>query len=1266
MTNNSSLTVGGEPGGTQDGHQFTINDGTRTLTFEFDLDGSVTAGNYPINLAFDSSADDVANAIINGITLSPLTGITGRLDGNGQLLLETTNLHSVDVSASPSLTASGEVGGILDGQVLVLEDATQTLTLEFDSDSDVGLGHVAIAYSSNSSATDIVTDILAAAQTAGLDMTFVQLGDMNPADGVDLQDVAIDSPQTHTLDVSLSNLEPVRQAPLVLQAPANGAAGLTDGSTFTISDGNRSWTFEFDSDSNVADGNIAVPYAAGDDADAIAATILSTIQAQGFSLDIQQVAGGTLAVNGDDEDGVQFNGILNPFVSTPITVTASGTGLLDAWIDFNQDGDWNDLGEQVFASEPLAPGANQLFAQTPIDAATGITYARFRISSAGGLEATGLAADGEVEDYRVSIVAGAPPIANDDPSVVNAALYTTSEDDVLTISAADGVLMNDTDPDRDSVSVSGFTAVSAQGATIQVTTDGSFTYNPQAAANLQALNQGQSLIDTFTYTISDGNQGTDTATVSITVTGANDLPVAVDDTATVTDPTSIFAIDVLDNDFDPEGDLFFLNQIETQPTKGIVFENPNGSVSFNPNGDFDDLLPGETDTVSFTYTVTDGIGVSAPATVTVTVVGINDAPVATNNNYTLTENQTLNTGNVIRDDTGSGIDSDADGQTVTVHSINGSTVIVGQPFELATGLSVTVNQDGSFSFDPTTYYDSLTTGESAMTSFTYVITDGSLTSDPATVSFTVTGIDDPPTAISNLYAVLQTDTIQGNMIANTELTLNPGQDFDPETANNALTLSEINGATFTANTPFALPSGATLTVGANGSFLYDPSTSATLQGLGPNETMDDTFTYSMTDGTNVSNTAQVRITVTGETAPPIACSDAYDTTESVSISGNVLTDDDPGCPDTSNTGTLDVLRVNGFSGVTGTQMVLNSGATLQVNGDGTFSYDPSTSTTFNALALNDMVNDSFTYTITDGLGGTDSATVSITVTGENDGPTAVDDVYSVTRGGFLTTTDEDGRATTITIDNGILANDSDPDGDNLTITIVDEPFLDQAFTMNSNGTFSYRHNGSDPSQSDRFTYRITDAGGATATATVTINVTLSSWQNPVEHLDVNADGFISPIDALIVINRLNAFLGQSAVPLPDPPATPPPYYDVNGDGIITPQDVLLVINELNRLAGDGEGESDPLLAPATSRIDVSSATTAVTASEDTPRSDTPMVEVPLLVAVKEPTTAVEAAMADSAVDSVLDDVLDDIADDVVDSQSNHVVDSAIDDILGMS
>lgn len=113
-------------------------------------------------------------------------------------------------------------------------------------------------------------------------------------------------------------------------------------------------------------------------------------------------ADGDDTTNADDDDGIVFHNqpVSGTFVA--VDVTASADGFLNAWVDFNLDGDWDDAGEQIFTDQVIAAGVNNLSFDVPATAsATSAPYARFRIDSAGGLTPTGLAQDGEVEDYVV-------------------------------------------------------------------------------------------------------------------------------------------------------------------------------------------------------------------------------------------------------------------------------------------------------------------------------------------------------------------------------------------------------------------------------------------------------------------------------------------------------------------------------------------------------------------------------------------------------------------------------------------------------------------------------------------------------------------------------------------------------------------------------------------------------------------------------------------------------------------------------------------------
>ncbi len=142
-------------------------------------------------------------------------------------------------------------------------------------------------------------------------------------------------------------------------------------------------------------------------------------------------------------------------------VTSTGSGMIDAWFDWNQDGDFLDANERSVASYPVRAGQNTILVQTPADAEIGFTMARIRLSAGGGLESNGVGLGGEVEDYMIEVLDGTPPVGLNDP-------YTVNEDTVLTTTAATGVLRNDSDPDGDPITVFDLNPLVA---TIQVVTN---------------------------------------------------------------------------------------------------------------------------------------------------------------------------------------------------------------------------------------------------------------------------------------------------------------------------------------------------------------------------------------------------------------------------------------------------------------------------------------------------------------------------------------------------------------------------------------------------------------------------------------------------------------------------------------------------------------------------------------------------------------------------------------------------------------------------
>ncbi|WP_353347063.1 tandem-95 repeat protein, partial [Litorivita sp. NS0012-18] len=481
----------------------------------------------------------------------------------------------------------------------------------------------------------------------------------------------------------------------------------------------------------------------------------------------------------------------------------------------------------------------------------------------------------------------------------------------------------------------------------------------------------------ISYTIDDGNGGTDTAEVIVTVTPVNDDPVANDDVASTEEDTPV-TIDVLGNDTDVDGDP--LTVTEATSPDGDVTINPDGTITFEPAPDF-------TGEATITYTVDDGQGGTDTAQVTVNVGEVNDPPVAEDDAAT-TDEDTPVTIDVLGNDT----DADGDDLTVTEATSPDGTV--------------TINPDGTLEFTPNPDFN----GEAVIS---YTIDDGNGGTDTAEVIVTVTPVNDDPVANDDVASTEEDTPVTIDVLGN-----------DTDADGDDLTVTEATS-----------PDG-TVTINPDGTITFEPA---------PDFTGEATITYTVDDGQGGTDTAQVTVNVGEVNDPPVAEDDAATTDEDTPVTIDVLGNDTDADGDD-----LTVTEATSPDG------------TVTINPDGTLEFTPTPD--FNGEAV-------ISYTIDDGNGGTDTAEVIVTVTPVNDDPVANDDLAS---------TEED---TPVTID--VLGNDTDVDGDPLTVTEATSP--DGDVTINPDGTITFEP-APDFTGEATITYTVDDGQGGTDTAQVTVNV----------------------------------------------------------------------------------------------------------------------------------------------------------------------------------
>ena len=403
----------------------------------------------------------------------------------------------------------------------------------------------------------------------------------------------------------------------------------------------------------------------------------------------------------DDEDGVVFLTALTQSALAGIEVTASARGHLDAWVDFNNNGHFGDTDEQVFTSRFLSPGANTLYFSVPGSATVAsATHARFRFSTEGGLSPMGLAADGEVEDYAVTIQPGnVPPTAVDDDATAEPGVAVEID-----------VAANDTDGsgDLDPASVTVLLSPAHGAATVDPLT-GIVSYTSEA---------GFAGTDQFIYEIFDGAGQSDTALVTIRVALPNQ-PLAANDDAGSTEEETPVVINVVSNDSAPGSpiDPASVTVLLSARHGSLDVDPVTGEVTYTPYRDF-------TGIDAFYYEVRDAEGISDTAQVTVAVSAIDDPPVAEEDAAQTTE------GTPVVIDVAAN-DEDADGDLVS-----GSVRVTDGP----TGGAIAVDPvSGEVTYTPRI-------GFVGNDTFTYEVFDSAGLADTAVVTIEVLPSNYPPTA----------------------------------------------------------------------------------------------------------------------------------------------------------------------------------------------------------------------------------------------------------------------------------------------------------------------------------------------------------------------------------------------------------------------------------------------------------------------------------------------------------------------------------------
>ncbi|NUU39115.1 VCBS domain-containing protein [Pseudomonas sp. C2B4] len=615
--------------------------------------------------------------------------------------------------------------------------------------------------------------------------------------------------------------------------------------------------------------------------------------------------------------------------------------------------------------------------------------------------------------------------------------------------------------------------------------DGSYSYrldNSMAAA--QALRAGNTLADSFNYNVIDASGAQDTATLTITIQGANDTPVAQNDTNTAIEAGGLNNAtpginpsgNVLTNDSDVDGNGEALSVIGVRQgaSVGVIgsgLAGAFGTLTLGANGSYSYVLDnsnpqvqalrtnGDVLTETFTYQIRDLAGASSTATLTIIIRGRNDNPLAVNDSTVAVEaGGTANatpginpSGNVLSNDT----DVDAnDSKTVT--DIRTGTEAAGGTFTGVTtsqtlnGLygTLTIAANGTYSYvvnNNLAAVQALKPGDSLVETFTYRMRDTAGATDIAQFNIRVDGAWDAPVA-TNDVAVAVADNGAGNSVNPTRNVLPNDTDVDQgdalhvsgirfgtEAAGGAL--DAVNPGTDNTNGTLVNGQFGQLIIGADGNYTYIiDSSNPTVQALGPLQFLDERFTYQVTDLGGQSDLAEIHIIIRGRNDTPHANTDTGTAVEAGGLNnaqvgidpgGNVIGNDTDLEGDALTVSALHTggLNETGTPGVVGTALRGQYGD-LVLLPDGTWRYTLDNSLpAVQALRVSGQtLTDVFTYTLTDIFGASSSAELQITVDGRNDTPIALDDGSTALEAGGVNNGTPGTNAT-----GNVLDNDSDVD-----------------------------------------------------------------------------------------------------------------------------------------------------------------------------------------------------------------------------------------------
>ncbi|BAU40646.1 cadherin-like domain-containing protein [Leptolyngbya sp. O-77] len=679
-----------------------------------------------------------------------------------------------------------------------------------------------------------------------------------------------------------------------------------------------------------------------------------------------------------------------------------------------------------------------------------------------------IANDGTLNSNTVTSTIGINVPSVNNPPIDGNETLSVAEDNPL----SGNLLSNATDADGDPLSITTFTIGSTTYTagdtatipgvgTLVINANGTFTFTPAPNYN--------GPVPPVSYVVSDGNGGTDTSTLSITVTPVNDPPIDGNETLSVAEDNPLSG-NLLSNATDADGDplsittftigstTYTAGDTATIPGVGTLVINANGTFTFTPAPNYNGPVP------PVSYVVSDGNGGTDTSTLSITVTPVNDPPIDGNETLSVAEDNPL-TGNLLSNAT----DVDGDTLSITQFTIGTDTYTAGDTATIPGVGTLIINANGTFTFTPAPNYNG------SVPPVSYVVSDGNGGTDTSTLSITVTPVNDPPIDGNETLSVAEDNPLTGNLLSN-------ATDVDGDTL--SITQFTIGTDTYTAGDTATIPGVGTLIINANGTFTFTPAPNYN----GPVPPVS----YVVSDGNGGTDTSTLSITVTPVNDPPVDGDEVFSTAKNTPLSGNLLANATDADGDSFSV--IQFTIDNSIYYSAGDTVTLPGVGTLTIEADGTFTFIPVTGYVGPVPTV--------TYTVMDSRETTDDSTLSITVTPSNSAPLDGNETLSV--------------AKDTPLNGNLLSNATDADGDPLSITQFTIGTTTYTagqtanltgigtLTINASGMFTFTPAAGYTGPVPPVSYVVSDGNGGTDTSTLSITVTGGSGNLPPT-IDLDAD-----------------------------------------------------------------------------------------------------------------------------------------------------------------